>query len=51
VGHVARMGLVVVYTGFGWRNQMERDHFGEPCLDANTILSWIIRKCDVRVWT
>jgi hypothetical protein len=30
---------------------MERDHFGDACLDGNIILSWILTKCDVRVWT
>jgi len=29
----------------------ERDHFGDPDVDGRTILIWIFRKWDVRVWT
>ena len=28
-----------------------RDHLGDPGLDGRIILRWIIRECDVGVWT
>ena len=39
------------YTGFWWGNLSERDHFGYPGVDGRVILRWIIRKCDVGLWT
>jgi len=32
-------------------NLRKRDHWGGPGLDRRAILSWIIRKWDVGVWT
>ena len=39
------------YTGFWWRNLRERDHLEDPGVDGRIILSWILRKWDVGVWT
>ena len=39
------------YKGFWWGNLKERDHSGDPGVDGRTILRWIFRKWDVRVWT
>jgi hypothetical protein len=45
-GHVARMeesrGLYRVW----WGNLRERDHWGDPGVDARIILRWIFRKWD-----
>jgi len=38
-------------TGFWWGNLRERDHWGNPGADGRIILRWIVRKCDVTVWT
>jgi hypothetical protein len=40
-----------VRTGFWWGNVRERGHWGDPGIDGRIILRWIIRKCDVGVWT
>jgi hypothetical protein len=29
----------------------ERDHLGNPSVDGRIILTWIVRKWDVGVWT
>ena len=47
-GHVARMGIVEVYTGFWWRKLWERDNLEDPSVDGMIILRWIFRKWDVR---
>jgi len=39
------------YTGFWWGNLWERDHVGDPGEDERIILSWIVRKWYVGVWT
>jgi hypothetical protein len=36
-----------VYTGFGWGNLRERDHFEDPGTDGRIILRWIFKKWDV----
>jgi hypothetical protein len=33
-----------VCTGFWWRNQRERGHWGDPDIDGMIILRWIFRK-------
>jgi len=38
------------YGGFWWGNLKERDHLGDPGVDARIILRWIFRKRDVGVW-
>jgi hypothetical protein len=43
-GHVSRMGIGEIYTGFWWRNLRERDHLEDPDGDGRTILSRISRK-------
>jgi hypothetical protein len=47
--HVARMGEAC--TGFWWGNVNERDHWGDPGVDARIILRRIFRKSDLGVWT
>ena len=32
------------YTGFWWGNLRERDHLGDPGVDAKIILRWNFRK-------
>ena len=51
VGHVARMGRGEGYTCFCWGNLRERGHLEDPNVHGRIILSWIIRKWDVGVWT
>ena len=46
-GHVARIGIVEVYTGFWWGNLRERDNFKDLGLDGRITLRWIFRKWDV----
>jgi len=31
-----------VYTGFGWGNLRESDHFGDPGVDGRTILKYVL---------
>jgi hypothetical protein len=50
-GKVALMGRGEVCTEFWWETPRERDHWGDPGLDASRILRWIFRKWDVGVWT
>jgi hypothetical protein len=38
-------------TGIWWGNLREREHLGDPGVDARIILLWIFRKWDVGVWT
>ena len=45
-GLVVCMGESEVYTGFWWRNQMERGHLEELGIDRRIILKWIFRKWD-----
>jgi len=40
-----------VYTGFWWGNLRERDYMEDPGIDGRILLSWILRKWDVGVWT
>jgi len=51
VGHVARMEVEQLHTGFSWGNLRERGHLEDPGLDGSLILQWIFRKWDVRMWT
>jgi hypothetical protein len=50
-GHVVCMGeergMYRVLIGY----LRERDHLGDPGIDARIILRWIFRKWDVGVWT
>jgi len=39
------------YTGFRWGNLRERDHLEDAGIDGRMILRWILRKCDVEIWT
>jgi len=32
------------YTGFGWGNLRERDHWRDPGIDGRIILRWILGK-------
>jgi len=51
-GHVARMKESRgVYRVSGEGNLRERDHLEDAGLDGKIILSWILRKWDVEVWT
>ena len=50
-GHVARMGIGEVYTGFWWGNLGERDRLEDSGLDERIILRWIFRKWDVGIWS
>jgi len=50
-GHVACMWEKRDYTGFWWRNLREKDHLKDPGVDGRTMVKWIFRKWDVRVWT
>jgi hypothetical protein len=45
------MGRGEAYPGFWWGNLRERDHWGDPGVDARIILRWIFRIWDVGVWT
>jgi len=45
------MGRGEAYTGFGWGNMRERDHWGGLGVDRWIILRWIFRKWDLGVWT
>ena len=40
-----------VCTGFWWGNLRERDHWGDPDVDARIILRWIFRKWEGVVGT
>ena len=40
-----------MYTGFGWGNLTERDHFEDPGIDGRIILRWNFKKWDVGAWT
>ena len=35
--HVARMGRIKVYTGFGGENFRERDDLEDPCVDGGNM--------------
>ena len=39
------------YTGFWWRNLMERDHLEDSGVVGRIILRWVFRKWDVGAWT
>ena len=35
-----------------WRGVLrERDHLEDPDIDDSIILKWILKRCDVDVWT
>jgi hypothetical protein len=36
---------------FWWENLRERDHWGDPGVDEDVILKWIIRKWHVGIGT
>jgi hypothetical protein len=44
VGHVARMGMGEVCTGFCWGNLREINHWSDPDIDGRIILRWIFKK-------
>jgi hypothetical protein len=46
-GHVTRMGIAEVYTGFWWLILRKRDHFEYSGVDGRIILRWIFMKSDV----
>ena len=49
-GHVARVGRVLVHTGFLWGNMTERDHLEDPDLGGMIILKRIFRKWAGEKW-
>jgi hypothetical protein len=49
-GHVAWMGWGEACTRFWWGNLRERNHWGDPGVNARIILRLIFRKWDVGVW-
>jgi len=50
-GHVARTEKRKgVYRGLVG-NVIKRDHLEDPGLDGSIVLSWILRKWDVELWT
>ena len=40
-----------VYTGFWWRNLMERDHVEDPGLNGRVLLRRVFKMWVVGVWT
>jgi hypothetical protein len=46
-GHVARMGIGEVCTGFWWGSLREGDHWGDPDVDGRIILRRILMICTV----
>jgi hypothetical protein len=40
-----------LYAEYWWGNLRERYHLGDPGVDSRIILRWILRKCDVGIWT
>jgi hypothetical protein len=36
-------GRVEAFTGFGWGNLREIDHWGDPGIDGRIILRWMLR--------
>jgi hypothetical protein len=46
VGHVARIGMGELCTGFWWENLRERGHWGDPGVDVRIILRRIFRGMD-----
>jgi len=43
-------GKAELYTGFWWGNLGESVHLENPGVDGRIILTWIIRKWDVRAY-
>jgi hypothetical protein len=42
VGHVARMGITAMHTGFWWESQTERDQIGRHKCRWDIIIRWIL---------